>query len=501
MVELEYGSKAAMTVIPLPGRPKTRRVNALFDALAGIEYGVHNPSLQNNVRAILERVFFVNINGNFVKPPRPDRRALKQLKIFSRRFSWYVTTLTPWTHDRFVASYTGQKKVVYAKAAESLIAKPICFKDAYISAFVKAEKTNLTAKADPAPRIIQPRRPRYNVELGCYLKPIESPIYKIIGKIFGSTTVAKGMNSEEQGALLHQKWQRFNAPVAVGLDASRFDQHCSRDILSWEHTIYHKFYPNCPELKWLLSLQLKNKGWVNCEDGTIKYHTDGCRMSGDMNTGLGNCLIMCALVWTYFGKFKDYELLNNGDDCVVILEKSELARLDNIPKWFLSMGYTMKVEPPVYDIYEIEFCQTHPVFDGVKWRMMRDPRVALSKDLISIKNLSGNKAWETQCQAISDCGKALAGDCPIFCEFYRCLNFGRIVERSDPSSGLEWLSRGLTNQFSEPNDHLRFSFWRAFKITPDQQVAIENTYRGMNLQYMPGPVVKHRNLEIQHILN
>jgi hypothetical protein len=31
----------------------------------------------------------------------------------------------------------------------------------------------------------------------------------------------------------------------------------------------------------------------------LKYQVEGCRMSGDMNTSSGNCMIMVALVYSY----------------------------------------------------------------------------------------------------------------------------------------------------------------------------------------------------------
>jgi hypothetical protein len=51
------------------------------------------------------------------------------------------------------------------------------------------------------------------------------------------------------------------------------------------------------ELAELLKWQLQNKGFARTIDGLIKYSVEGCRMSGDMNTALGNCTIMCALVY------------------------------------------------------------------------------------------------------------------------------------------------------------------------------------------------------------
>jgi hypothetical protein len=384
---------------------------------------------------------------------------------------------------------------MYQNATDSLYLRPIRIQDSYLSSFVKAEKINFTAKPDPAPRIIQPRSPRYNVAVGIYIKPIEGVLYDSIARVFGSPTVMKGLNAEQVGQIVHNKWREFRQPVAIGLDASRFDQHCSLEILQWEHSVYQSFFPRSKELRRLLSWQLRNKGFANLPDGRIKYTTRGCRMSGDMNTGLGNCLIMCALIWSYFSKRCRMELINNGDDCVVFLEQDDLHHMDNLPAWFHQMGYTMKVEPTVYDLEKVEFCQTQPVYDGNAYRMVRNPKVCLTKDLISVKNLETESAWKYQCQAISDCGMAAYGDMPIFCEFYKMLNQDHEVSRSDHlSTGFEFLSSGLNNANKEVTDEARFSFWKAFDITPDMQTDLEGLYRGLRPKFRPGPVDKFDNL-------
>lgn len=134
------------------------------------------------------------------------------------------------------------------------------------------------------------------------------------------------------------------------------------------------------ELADLLEYQLVNFGFARTVDGLIKYKVDGCRMSGDMNTALGNCMIMCALVWTFMtdlrrtsGECPPFEFVNNGDDVVLFVEQRDSSLvLDQLPQWFLEMGFTMKVEDPVFRLEHIEFCQMVPL--EVKpgdWTMVR----------------------------------------------------------------------------------------------------------------------------------
>jgi len=484
-----WGRDAAMSVTPLFGPQKQRRVNTLVGATTGINFGVHNSNVSNVTRAILERVFLVKTSNGFDRPPKVASKCTRQLNEFKQLLVTSTPSLTKWSYQKFVDNYLGHKRAMYQNAADSLRLKPIRVQDSYISAFVKAEKINLSAKGDPAPRLIQPRSPRYNVAVGVYIKPIEGVLYDSIAKVYGSPTVMKGLNAEQTGAIIESKWKKFNQPVAVGLDASRFDQHCSLEMLQWEHSIYSRLFRGDKHLRMLLSWQLRNRGFANTPDGRVKYRTRGCRMSGDMNTGLGNCLIMCALVWTYFNGRCNIELANNGDDCVVIMESSDLHHIDQLPLWFTTMGYTMKVEEPVYTLEHIEFCQTKPVYNGSSYTMVRDPRICLTKDLISVKNLSSCNSWKYQCQAISDCGLAAYGNMPIYCKFYRMLDMGYHCKPSDhQSTGFEFLARGLNNHTGNVGDDVRLSFYRAFDIIPDMQTELEDLYSGILPVYEPGPV-------------
>jgi hypothetical protein len=253
-------------------------------------YLVHNSSLVNLVRGVLTRVLLVK------GKPTPKPLA----GIYGRRLSYFrndlvkrVSSTTPITQQQFVDLYKGRKHTIYQNALHSLQNHGVCASDATIKAFVKAEFINTDDKPDPDPRVISPRDPRYNIEVGKFLRPLEHEVYRGIRDIFGEPTVLKGFNSKQTGEIFLNKWNLYRNPVAIGLDASRFDQHVSIQALEWEHSIYNRVF-NSRELRWLLRMQLRNRVRGYCRDGKLKYTTEGCRMSGDMNTALGNCLIMCV---------------------------------------------------------------------------------------------------------------------------------------------------------------------------------------------------------------
>lgn len=90
----------------------------------------------------------------------------------------------------------------------------------------------------------------------------------------GSTVVAKGLTIDETGRLIARKWLGFARPVAVGIDASRFDQHVSAQALEWEHSIYNSIFQS-DELAMLLKWQINNVGFARCKNGCIKYRKIG----------------------------------------------------------------------------------------------------------------------------------------------------------------------------------------------------------------------------------
>lgn len=481
--------------------PKERSVYRLSGLSGTTVYGVHNNNLANLRRGLMERVYFVEREGTLARPPAPAEGVFEtRLLGFKEQLQKWIEMAVPCTYDEFVKLYAGDRRQkIYQAACESLSVKEVEAPDAWMTTFVKAEKINLSKKDDPAPRVIQPRTPRYNVEVGRYLKRLEKSVYRWIAKVYGEVTVLKGYNAHETGQLLREKWDRYKQPVAVGLDASRFDQHVSVQALRWEHSVYAKcFYPGeRAKLLRLLEWQITNRGIARASDGHIRYRVEGCRMSGDMNTALGNCLLMSAMVWAYLQeKGVAASLANNGDDCVVIMEKADLARfMDGLSDWFREMGFTMKIETPVYVFERIEFCQTHPLWTPQGWIMCRDGLVAMSKDCHSVLPLGQGKVALGWCTAIGECGLALAGGVPIFQEFYLAMMRGggghRIGRHPALESGFAIMSAGMQRKVQPIDDGTRVSFWEAFGILPSLQVELEERLRQVELN--PLSILRREN--------
>lgn len=494
----------SLTAIRKSGCIKTRTTWRVSGVSPPVELYGFNNDLNTLERAVKERVFYVKKDGLFVEPPRPEPYHFERsLRDVHARLVALLPCTAPLSGQQFVDTFRGRRRIVYQRAYESLLERGVSFKDARVKVFVKYEKTNYTQKADPVPRVISPRDPRYNVELGSFLRPLEEKIFKRLAVLYGHTTVMKGMNASVSGHVMFQKWNMFNKPVAVGLDASRFDQHVSRDALEWEHSIYLACCRTKKQRKKLASLlrwQLSNDCTGYVPDGKVKYHTVGGRMSGDMNTSLGNCILMCCMIMAYSESCGvKLQLANNGDDCVVFMEQCDLARFSSgLDSWFLAMGFNMVVEQPCYTFEEIEFCQTHPVYVGPNWDdyiMVRHPKWGIAKDTCCIHNFDTEKMFRGWMSAVGVGGMAMTGGVPIFQDFYHyMISNGKYWDKAGDgqSWGVRKLGEGLTRSYGEISPATRASFYWAFGVTPDEQLCIERYYRSLKFKYVVG-----RQLEFQ----
>lgn len=470
-----------------PPLSKPRKLYRFTGLGANIRYGVHDHSLGNVRRGLVERVYMVEKDGQLQPTPKPTPGAFSQLSRFTRSLLPHIAKTTRLTPQEFLGFYSGRKLERYTKAVESLEVLPFREKDSWLSTFVKAEKLNISAKPDPAPRVIQPRDPRYNVELGRYLRHTEEYLFKGMDKLFGGRTVFKGIDSDQAGEEMVKIWDSFKDPIAIGMDASRFDQHVSVEALQFEHDMWVQLFPvsQRKHLRHLLDLQIHNRGIARCPDGQIKYKVEGCRMSGDMNTSSGNCFIMCATVWNWCTKrgIKKFRLSNNGDDCVVFMERGDEGSFRRgLIDYYTSLGFTMKVEPTVDILEKVEFCQTRPVLVDGKYRMVRNLHQCISKDLHSLNDLDGVGAAEAWVHAVGSGGRVLCDGVPVLHSFYKQFPLGINPRKSsDMAESLrdQWKYKfGRTGVYQNliPTPESRVSFWLAFGLLPDEQIALERGF-------------------------
>lgn len=373
---------------------------------------VHSNCLCNEYISIRNRVI-----GAVPDPILTGYPSLRGLEAYAIEVSRLIGCLTPIAIETIPDNYSGQKKRRYLRALDSLRTYPVNKGDSRVSAFIKLEKVDGFRKENPDPRMIQARTARYNLELAKFLREYEHKFYKIkdrAGLLLPRTRcVAKGLNLTQRANLLHRKWQQFTDPVCINTDASRWDQHVSKELLQLEHLMYAMAFNNDPELVWLLSLQVNN----SCVTfNGIAYWTTGKRMSGDVNTGLGNSLLMVLCMAWYLSEqgFSRWDMLVDGDDCQVIVEREQFQKLDNICQWFLSYGVELKVESTT-DVFEkISFCQTRPVeYMPNRFRMVCDPDKQLAWGLCDSKYLRDNTQRVHYIYTVGLCYLAVHSGLPV----------------------------------------------------------------------------------------
>jgi hypothetical protein len=418
-------------------------------------------------------VFYRDAKHTQCLVPAPE--AFSKLHHFDSKLKSF--RVDSWTEEQVVASYVGSQKTRYQNALDSLRRKPFSRDDAVVATFLKAEKINFSAKKDPAPRVIQPRDPRFNLVFGKYIKPAEHLIYKALGKLYKYPCVAKGFNAAQTGDIIHKKWMLFKSPAAISLDASRFDQHVSVDALRYTHKVYRRFMRG-EDLERCLNLMYVNRGRASCKDGFMTYKKTGSRMSGDMDTALGNCVLMVAMTYSLCQELGiRHEVMDNGDDITVFMEDDQKARfLEAVPEWYASLGFDMKVEGVVKVLEEVEFCQTKPVHRGDQYVMVR-LLTSLNKDLTTLVSPETLGKWF---RAIGECGLALTDGMPIYGSYYKwlCRMGNSSNMRLHPlwRCGMVNLTHNMYYTGRGVSDLARHSFQKAFGVSPYRQLLLEQEF-------------------------
>lgn len=475
---------AGLRLLPVPRPGQSRRLSqTLLLPTPRAQFVNHANSANNLGRVMTTRV--MQYKGR--DPIQPSCEALRKLNLrIATVYKSRPSTVYPLSYDGFLNCYEGRQRTRYAHAVEQLMRATLVPKDARVETFIKNEKFDWSMKGVEAdPRAIQPRKPKYLAEVGRWFKPLERIIYKDLSKrLYGENAepcIAKGLNALESGATLRRKWEKFSSPVCVSLDASRFDLHVSVGMLQFTHKLYD-YYCKSPTLQRYLKWTLRNRGIASCKEVAYAYEVLGRRMSGDMDTALGNCIIMTVLTWFMLSELGvRHELFDNGDDCLFICEKEDVPSPEIITKWFSDFGFVVRLEGVTSVFERIEFCQTSPVWTERGWLMCRNIK-SLSKDLTNVNSCTGSTVEYTHwLKAVGKCGSILNAGVPIFQSFHNMLvrlgTNSRIDRGVFFKSGLVNLIRGMDRQPQvEITTAARLSFEVAFGITPGMQLAIERYY-------------------------
>lgn len=415
------------------------------------------------------------------------RKAMCELR---RVISGRVGAVDPWPIDRVVKSYQVPRlRKRYEEAARSLDADGLCGpEDARVTAFVKAEK--LSQYKVSKPRMIMGRRPRYNLELASFLKPIEEALYPAFrgwGKRFFTHTrlIGKGLAMGERASLIRRKMQSRPGVVAVELDCKSFESHVCSATLAEEHRVYTDLCRD-PRLRKLLSWQHTCKG--EGLSGSVRFRVKGVRASGDYNTGCGNTLQMCGLVLFVAQSLgRPFDFLADGDNAVLFVQDHELdIWISALPELFLECGHEVTIGEPAREIETVVFGQAKPCRVAGGWTMVRDPFKTIAHAFSGHRHYSDMRYGVKILRAVAYCEAVVNRGVPVLQEFAHAMlrgtrgvsypktpdlenyEYQRIVARDDGWQQKNW----------DPiSDDARLSFAMSWGIPLEEQIRLENYFR------------------------
>ena len=134
----------------------------------------------------------------------------------------------------------------------------------------------------------------------------------------------------------------------------------------------------------------------------------------------------------------------------------------------------------------------------------------MDKDCVSLLQWDDLEQFNVWRDAIGSCGASLSSGVPVWQSFYQHLKSGKRrggLERVY-DSGMGYMSRGVRH-VGEITDASRYSFWLAFGIHPDLQLALEHDWpticygdgptpmRFADLELLSGPLLWLERSEVQ----
>jgi hypothetical protein len=332
------------------------------------------------------------------------------------------------------------------------------------------------------PRSIQFRDKKYCLELARFLKPIEKSVYSMLNSN-RVRCMAKGQNLTERARDLVTAYESFRDPVIILADHSKFDSHVTQDHLSAEFEFYEKLFGGKrwqrKYLRYLLAMQYNNKG--RTKNGT-RYVTPNTRMSGDMNTGLGNSVINLGMLRLWAGD--DSFIYVDGDDSVLMMERESYNRLPELATYMLGLGMETKYEV-VTQLQDLDFCQCKLVEVAGEWRLVREPLRMIMRDAFTPKYYT-KAARKTLVRSMGYCELAICRGVPIGqalgLRYLEIAGKGKILKELDMYYQARQEMTDITKARAQPISlATRMSYETAFGITIWDQLRIEKEISKLDL--------------------
>nr|QKK82930.1 RNA-dependent RNA polymerase [Paradise bay virus] len=412
----------------------------------------------------------------------PDPLAVRELKALSKKLARAVGHIEPLSGE-WISRYPKRKRQRYERAQADLGIRPLGRRDRTVHAFLKAEKVDESGKD---PRMIQSRSPRFNLIFGDYTRALESVLYRLTHSRcrrlpVGGRLIAKGLNQRDRAREILRKWDLFGC--AVSLDLSRFDAHVSKELLLVGHVFYLTAFRNDKLLRQVLSYQLENK----CYSQSWNYNSVGGRMSGDMDTALGNCLLALLITVASMEALgfrpDDWSCFVDGDDILLFASKPPIHGL---VEQFKRFGQELKVEGVARTIHEVQHCWGRPVRTSLGWTMAGSMRRVVSRTLVGCRHWHDRSFWPKYLGLLGYCELALSQGVPVLQEYALMLlrwSGGQLPRKPEAIAEERWHKASLqviAGRLPAPvpvTAVARAHYALAWGVEPDEQRFWESLFR------------------------
>jgi len=308
-----------------------------------------------------------------------------------------------------------------------------------------------------------------------FVRPFEARL-KDLNDEFGTRIFFKGLSPERRASEILLKWNSFRRPVAVLLDCTGWDVHCSREQLRLRARAY-KLMTNDKVIHRIADKQCNTD--TKTRKG-VSASREGGVSSGRADTGAGNsfdCVALTRHAFDSIGVTKR-SIANDGDDEHVYVEEEDEGKLPGLVDEFLRYGHELKVEGVARSVHEIDFCQSRLVVVYSGPIMVRSPLKILSNGLCTNKFIS-EKAQKRYVRSCGLCELSLNRGVPILQAYALALIRNTIGVEALPPWEIESIQhrakgRDLTVEVHPVTAVARETFECAWGFSPLEQVEIED---------------------------
>lgn len=442
-------------------------------------------------------------------PPVGDLGQLAKLKSYVT--DWCKKHLKPLPFDEDLSfenwlshtNYPLWRKEELRKENERISNKPFkASKYARVKCFMKKEQY----PEYKYPRNIFARIDAFKIKLGPFIKAMENVIYKIPSFI-------KHVPVSERGNYVKDYIYQEGC-VYMATDYSQYESHFVKSAIeNVEQVVYDYLLQNVPNKKEFDELMNVIKSTNQCYFQNFRVNVQASRMSGEMNTSLGNGIANFFLTKFVLHELgyteEEMKLVVEGDDGLTKVYRHKLPNSN----MFKVLGFTIKLE--IFErISEASFCGL--IFDEDDRDIITDP-IDVLLNIFWLNGVKYGKAKTKKLLSLLKC-KALSAlyqypACPIIKPLavkileltshvplkidwentYELeLTIQMIQHVRNVNGGSLRLTPNTIEMLSKPiKINTRLLMERKFNITIAQQLAAENEIQNLQL----GKVLRLTSLE------